>query len=94
MGRMMTDVLMYTLARIALVVVLTVVIYYGAKAFGVQNLPTYVAALFGLVIAMPLGIWLLRPLRQRATASIAVIDEGRRAERERLQSRLRGEDDA
>jgi hypothetical protein len=40
---------------------------------------------------MPLGIWLFGPLRRRATASLAVAGERRRAEREQLQSRLRGE---
>ena len=45
-----------------------------------------------LVIALPLGIWLFRPLRERATASIAAVDERRRQDREQLQARLRGED--
>jgi hypothetical protein len=45
-----------------------------------------------LVIALPLGIWLFRPLRERATASVAALDERRREDREQLQARLRGED--
>jgi len=47
--------------------------------------------LFALIIAMPLGIWLFGPLRRRATASLAVAGERRRAEREKLRARLRGE---
>ena len=35
----------------------------------------------------------LRGLRERVTAGIAVADERRRLDRERLASRLRGEDD-
>jgi hypothetical protein len=51
-----------------------------------------VAILFSIVIALPLGIWLFAPLRRRATASIAAVDERRRRDREQLQARLRGED--
>jgi hypothetical protein len=43
------------------------------------------------VIALPLGIWLFAPLRQRATAGIAEVDERRRRDREQLRARLRGE---
>lgn len=91
-NRMVLDVLVYTLARIALVVAVTAVIYYGALLIGVEDMPLIVAALFGLIIAMPLGIWALRPLRQRATASVAAFDGKRRADRDRLQDRLRGDD--
>ena len=43
--------------------------------------------------ARELGIWLLAPLRRRATAGIAEVDERRRVDREQLQARLRGEKD-
>ena len=89
-GRMMLDVVVYTLARLALVAVLTAAIFYVAQLIGVQ-IPLVVAMLFAIVIALPLGIWLLAPLRRRATAGIAVVDERRRADREQLQARLRGE---
>lgn len=89
-GRMLRDVAAYTLARLMLVAVLTAVILFGARLINVE-VPLVVAILFALVIAMPLGIWLLSSLRRKATESIAVIDEGRRKEREKLQSRLRGE---
>lgn len=91
-GRMMLDVVVYTLARLALVAVLTAAIFYVAQLIGVQ-IPLVVAMLFAIVIALPLGIWLLAPLRRRATAGIAVVDERRRADREQLQARLRGEKD-
>jgi hypothetical protein len=79
-------------ARLLLVVALTALIYFGAHLIGVEQFPLIVALLFGLVIALPLGIWAFAPLRRRATASIAALDERRRQDRERLQARLRGED--
>jgi fatty acid desaturase len=89
-GRMVRDVVVYTLARLALVAALTAAIFYLAQAIGVQ-IPLAVAMLFAIVIALPLGIWLLAPLRRRATAGIAEVDERRRTDREQLQARLRGE---
>ncbi|MDT5019030.1 MAG: hypothetical protein QOD39_5190 [Mycobacterium sp.] len=82
----------YVLARVLLVVVLTAAIFGAAHLVGVRNFPLVVALLFALVIALPLGIWVFAPLRRRATASIAALDERRRTDRERLQARLRGED--
>lgn len=72
--------------------VLTGVIFAGGHLLGVREFPIVVALLFALVIALPLGIWLFRPLRERATASIAALDERRREDREQLQARLRGQD--
>lgn len=88
----MLDLMAYVLARVLLVVVLTAAIFGAAHLVGVRNFPLVVALLFALVIALPLGIWVFAPLRRRATASIAALDERRRTDRERLQARLRGED--
>jgi hypothetical protein len=77
---------------LVLVAVLTGVIFAGGHLLGVREFPIVVALLFALVIALPLGIWLFRPLRERATASIAALDERRRVDRDQLQARLRGED--
>jgi small-conductance mechanosensitive channel len=88
--RVIVDVLLYAAARLLLAVVLTGVIYLAARLLGVTQVPVVVAALFALIIAMPLGIWLFTPLRGRATAALAVAGERRRAEREQLQARLRG----
>jgi hypothetical protein len=90
-GRMVADVLLYTLARLALVAALTAVIFYAGHLLGIAQFPLVVAMLFAIVISLPLGIWLLAPLRRRATAGIAEVDERRRAERDQLQARLRGE---
>ena len=87
---MMADVLLYTLARLALVVALTAAIYFAAGLFHIQ-LPLVVAMLFAIILALPLGLWLLKPLRMRATAGIAEVDERRRQDRDQLQPRLPGE---
>lgn len=89
-GRLVLDVVVYTFARLVLVVALTAAIYYIARLIGITEFPLIVALLFAIVIALPLGIWLLAPLRKRATASIASVDERRRRDREQLQARLRG----
>lgn len=90
-GRMMGDVLLYTAARLALVVALTAAIYFAAGLFHIE-IPLVVAMLFAIILALPLGLWLLKPLRMRATAGIAQVDERRRRDRDQLEARLRGED--
>lgn len=87
----MVDVLVYTLARLLLVVVIAAVIFGGAHLIGVRDFPLVIALLFAIVIALPLGMWIFAPLRRRANASIAAIDERRRNDREQLQARLRGD---
>jgi hypothetical protein len=82
----------YVLARLLLVVALTAVIWGVGYLLGLREFPIVVALLFAMVIALPLGIWMFAPLRRRATASIAVLDERRRRDREQLQARLRGEE--
>ena len=91
-SRLVVDVLAYALARLLLVAILTAVIFGGAHLLGLREFPLIVALLFALVIALPLGIWIFAPLRRRATASIAAVDERRRQDREQLQARLRGEE--
>ena len=88
---MLRDVVLYTLARLILVVALTAAIFYAAHLIGITEFPLIVAMLFAIVISLPLGMWLLAPLRRRATAGIAEVDERRRADREQLQARLRGD---
>ncbi|MGI9124272.1 MAG: DUF4229 domain-containing protein [Mycobacterium sp.] len=87
---MVRDVVVYTLARLLLVAALTALIVVAAHLLKIE-IPLVVAMLFAIVLAMPLGIWLLAPLRRRATAGIAEVDERRRHDRAELQARLRGE---
>ncbi|OFJ50962.1 DUF4229 domain-containing protein [Mycolicibacterium grossiae] len=88
---MVLDVAVYAVARLLLVAVIAGVIY-ALGGLLVDEFPLVVALLFAIVVALPLGIWLFAPLRRRATASIAVFDERRRAERDQLRARLRGDD--
>jgi hypothetical protein len=90
-GRAAVSVLLYVAARLVLVVLITAVIYGTGRLVGVHEFPLAVAALFALIIAMPLGIWLFGPLRRRATAGIEVATQRRRRDREQLRARLRGE---
>jgi hypothetical protein len=90
-GRAAVDVVLYGAARLALAVALTAAIYGVARLLGVRDFPVVVAALFALIIAMPLGIWLFSPLRRRATAGLEAVTERRRRDREQLRARLRGE---
>lgn len=90
-GRMVLDVLAYLVARLLLVAVLSAAIFYGAQLLGIAEFPLVVAVLFGIVVALPLGIWLFAPLRRRATAGIAAVDERRRRDRDQLRARLQGD---
>ena len=67
----MRDVVTYTLARLLLVIALTAVIFYAAHLLGIREFPLVIAMLFAIILALPLGFWLLAPLRRRATAGIA-----------------------
>jgi len=91
-GRAVASVVLYAVARLALVAGLTAVIYGIGRALGVQEFPVVVALLFALVIGMPLGIWLFAPLRRRATAGLDAVTARRRRDREQLRARLRGEE--
>ena len=89
-SRLFIDVFTYAAARLALVAVVTAVIVGVGHLLGVA-VPVVVALLFAIVIALPLGMWVFTPLRRRATASIAAVDERRRRDRAQLRARLRGE---
>ena len=88
--RLAGNLALYTLARLALVVVLAAVIMGGAWLVGVQ-VPLIVAVLFAIVIAMPVSLALFKGLRGRVNADIAAVDERRRRDKAALQARLRGE---
>jgi hypothetical protein len=90
-AQVVRDVLAYVAARLVLVVVLAALIYATARLLGIDGFPVLIAIAFALVIALPLGIWLFAPLRRRATAALAAVDERRRRDREQLRARLRGE---
>lgn len=90
-SRLARNLALYTLARLALVIALTAVIIGVATLVKVE-VPLIVAALFALLIAMPLSMTLLKGLRTKVNQDIAVVDAKRRKDKEQLRQRLRGED--
>jgi Protein of unknown function (DUF4229) len=86
---MLRDVAVYAVARLLLVAALTAVIFVVGHMVGIVEFPIVVALLFAIVVALPLGIWVFAPLRDRATASMARFDARRSADREQLRERLR-----
>ncbi|WP_067567058.1 DUF4229 domain-containing protein [Nocardia sp. NBC_01503] len=89
--RLAKHLALYTVARLGLVVVLAAIIM-GVAAIVHVDIPLIVAALFALLIAMPLSMALFKKLRTQVNKDIAAVDEKRRRDREQLMSRLRGED--
>ncbi|WP_327110405.1 DUF4229 domain-containing protein [Nocardia sp. NBC_01730] len=88
--RLARNLALYSLARLALVVVLTAVILLAARLVSV-DIPLLVAALFALIIAMPLSLTLFKRLRAKVNEDIALVDERRRRDKAQLRARLRGE---
>lgn len=77
------DIVIYSVARLALVGLLTLVLLQ-------LGIPMLVAVLLALVVALPLAWVLLRTLRMRVSAGLHAAAERRRAERDRLREQLRG----
>ena len=75
----------YTLARLCLVAAVTGLLVLA-------GVPLVLAVLIGVVAALPLSMLLLRGLRKRMDAGLAVVRERRSAQREVLRARLRGDD--
>ena len=75
----------YTLARLCLVGAVTGLLVLA-------GVPLVLAVLIGVVAALPLSMLLLRGLRKRMEAGLAVVREQRSAQREVLRARLRGDE--
>ncbi|MBF6211400.1 DUF4229 domain-containing protein [Nocardia puris] len=91
--RLAINLALYTLARLVLVAIITALILGGARLIDVE-VPLVVAALFALIIAMPLSLTLFKTLRVKVNEDIALVDERRRRDKAQLRARLRGEDGA
>lgn len=89
-GQLARDVGLYSVARLLLVVVIGAVIIGGGKLAG-TDVPLIVAALFAVLIALPLSLLLFAKLRKRVNAGIAAVDAQRRSDRDDLRSKLRGD---
>ncbi|MEU5691492.1 DUF4229 domain-containing protein [Actinosynnema sp. NPDC020468] len=78
------DVALYVTARLAMVGVVT-------AALLLVDVPLLVALAVGVVVALPLSLFLFKGLRARVAQGLEVKQAERRAEREKLRSQLRGD---
>lgn len=76
--------LLYTLARLSLIAVITVVLV-------LVGVPLLVSLAVGIIVAFPLSLVLFRGLRNKTTVALAARNSRRDAERERLRAELRGQ---
>jgi uncharacterized membrane protein len=88
--RLARNLILYTVARLALVAVIAAVIVVVAHLLNVQ-IPVVVALLFALIVALPLSLVLFKRLRSRVNQDIAAVDEKRRTDKAQLRARMRGE---
>lgn len=79
------DVVLYTVARLAMVVA-------AALLLVLAGVPVLVSILLALVVALPLSMLLLGSLRTRVNAGLAMWGARRRAERDQLRRQLRGDE--
>ena len=79
------DLLLYTLARLALVGVVTAVLL-------LFDVPLLVSLAIAVVVGFPLGLLVFRGLNNRVTAGLAARGADRMAARDRLRAELRGDD--
>lgn len=83
--RLGRDLALYTLARLGLVAVVTVVLV-------LLDVPFLVSLAVAIVVGFPTGLLLFRGLNRRVTAGLAARGAARHTERERLRAELRGDD--
>ena len=79
------DLALYTLARLGLIAVVTVVLL-------VFDVPLLVALAIAIVVGFPLGVLVFRPLNRKVTAGLVERGAERAAQRERLRAELRGDE--
>jgi hypothetical protein len=78
---------LYVLARIVLILVV-------AGALAMFEVPLFLGLAVGVVLALPLSLLFLGELNHRVSAALAARSAVRKAEQERLRSRLRGDEPA
>ena len=77
----------YIGARLILVAIITGAILGGGALLG-QTVPVIVAAAFGVLIALPLGLLLFKSLRIKVNSRIVAYDDERARRRDEVQRRL------
>jgi hypothetical protein len=79
------DLTLYTLARLVLVGVVTVLLL-------LFDVPLLVSLAIAIVVGFPLGLVIFRGLNNRVTAGLAERNADRAAARDRLRTELRGDE--
>ncbi|HJE90571.1 MAG TPA: DUF4229 domain-containing protein [Dietzia timorensis] len=86
--RLAGNLLLFTLARIAIVLVLVAIMEgIGYLVLG-QPVPLLVAGLIAIILALPISTYLLRGWSRRINEDIAAVDSGRRTKKEDLRRRM------
>ncbi|GAB11741.1 hypothetical protein GOARA_088_00040 [Gordonia araii NBRC 100433] len=88
LGGLLGAIAAYVGARLVLVVILAAAIM-GIGELAGQTVPLIVAAAFGVLIALPLGLLLFKSLRRNVNTRIEAYEEERSRRRQELQGRLR-----
>ena len=91
-GSLVGWVALYTLVRFGLVAVVAAIIWGIGWLVGI-TVPVLVAAVFGVLIALPIGIVAFKTIRLKVNAQIAAVDADRAARRSDLHAQLRGDND-
>jgi hypothetical protein len=81
--RVLPWLLMYTVGRLGILALLTLVLWMAGLDF-------WSGLLFGLLLSLPVAYVAMRPARERLTEALAARSVARRAAKEDLRARLSG----
>ncbi len=84
------NLVFYTLARLALFASLAAIIM-AIGSVAVDEFPLLLAMVLALLLSLPLSMVLFKSMRMAVNKDIATVDQTRRAHRENLEAKLRGE---
>lgn len=87
-ARLARNMIFYTVIRLLLVVALTLAIMGVGSLVLEDGFPLVVAAIFAVIIALPLSMVLFTRLRGAINSDIAAVDAGRREKRDDLRRRM------
>lgn len=86
-ARLARNMIFYTIVRLLLVLALALAVIGIGLLVGVK-VPILVAAIVGVLIALPLSMIVFGKLRAQINSDIAEVDAGRREKREDLRRRM------
>ena len=87
-GQALKGLFWYGLARLLLFFVLFIVLIVIMYLIGVQ-VPAAITAVFALIIAMPLSVFVFPKLRVQANESVAIWSENRKAHKEYIAQQIK-----